>query len=84
MTRDNLWAAVRQFFFGLVAYDTFEHAVRARWNLHYLFILAVMGELVGIPTRSYYSLRLLPYLVPDLGAWRRWLLRERDLTERMG
>ncbi|MEW5932547.1 MAG: hypothetical protein AB1816_03055 [Bacillota bacterium] len=84
MGRGGLWASVRQFLFGVVAYDAFEYATRARWSLHYLVILAVLGDLVGVPTRSYYSLRLLPYVLPDLPRWKRWLLRQRDLTERMG
>jgi len=29
----------------------------------------------------YYSLRLLPYIVPVVNVWKRRLLRERDLTD---
>jgi hypothetical protein len=32
----------------------------------------------------YYSLRLLPYIVPSIDAWRRSMLRERDITDLLG
>ena len=85
MGRGSLWASLRQFLFGVVAYDAFEYATRVRWSLHYLVILALLGDLVGVPTRSpYYSLRFLPSVLPDIPRWKRWLLRQRDVTDRMG
>jgi len=32
----------------------------------------------------YYSMRLLPYIVPSVEKWKRSLLRERDLTDFVG
>jgi len=29
----------------------------------------------------YYSLRLLPYIIPSIEKWKRSLLREKDLTD---
>jgi hypothetical protein len=29
----------------------------------------------------YYSMRLLPYLVPSIETWKRRILREKDLTD---
>ncbi|MFH0821441.1 MAG: hypothetical protein V2B18_01730 [Pseudomonadota bacterium] len=50
-----------------------------------LFFLAVYGDYLGIPImRPYYSLRLLPYIVPRIHPWMRSLLRERDLTDMAG
>jgi len=49
-----------------------------------LFFLTVFGDNLGIPVmRPYYSLRLLPYVVPRIGPWKRSLLRERDLTDKL-
>ncbi len=31
----------------------------------------------------YYSLRLLPYVVPQISTWKRRMLREKDLTDAM-
>ena len=36
------------------------------------------GDSVGVPVMPpYFSLRLLPYVVPELEAWKRQVLRER-------
>jgi len=47
-----------------------------------LFVLITMGDWLGIPILPpYYTLRLLPYVVPHLAGWKCCLLRERDLTD---
>jgi hypothetical protein len=47
-----------------------------------LFTFMVLGELVGVPVMPpYYTLRLVPYLVPTVPTWRRRVLRERQLFE---
>jgi hypothetical protein len=38
--------------------------------------------MIGLPVLPpYYSLRLLPYVVPNVSTWKRRVLRERELTE---
>jgi len=50
--------------------------------LVFLFILIVFGDILGIPILPpYYTLRLLPYVVPSFAGWKRSMLRERDLTD---
>jgi hypothetical protein len=45
-------------------------------------MLSVLGDLVGLPfLPPYYSLRLLPYIIPFAEKWKRTLLREKDLTD---
>ena len=45
-------------------------------------ILIVFGDILGIPVLPpYYSLRLLPYVVPQVSTWKRRMLREKDLTD---
>ena len=47
-----------------------------------LIVLVTFGDIVGLPMLPpYYTLRLLPYVVPILNRWKRSLLRERDLTD---
>jgi len=77
------WArALGQVIYGMTIYDMVRELDKARANLEYLFILAVFGDLLGVPILPpYYSLRLLPYIVPTLDTWRRSMLRERDLTD---
>ena len=39
---------------------------------------------IGVPILPpYYSLRLLPYVVPQISTWKRRMLREKDLTDAM-
>ena len=57
-------------------------AVRTRASMEHLFILITMGDLVGVPILPpYYSLRLLPYVVPQIATWKRRMLREKDLMD---
>lgn len=78
----RFWQAVKEFLYGMTAYE-FEHeAARMRADLETLFLLIVFGDMIGLPILpSYYSLRLLPYVVPVIERWKRRVLRERDITE---
>jgi hypothetical protein len=41
-----------------------------------------MGDLLGVPILPpYYSLRILPYVVPMVAPWKRKMLQERDITD---
>jgi hypothetical protein len=58
---------------------------RQRADLEHLFVLISFGDLLGVPILPpYYSMRLLPYVVPMINRWRRRMLRERDLTDLVG
>ncbi len=66
----------------MTVYEWVREFDKARGEVDRLFTLIVFGELLGIPLLPpYYTLRLLPYVVPRFEAWRRSMLRERDLTE---
>lgn len=68
--------------YGMTVYDMVHDLRKARSHLEHLFILMVFGDLLGVPILPpYYSLRLLPYIVPHLDTWRRSMLREKDLTD---
>ena len=78
----ELARALGQVIYGMTIYDMVRELDKARANLEHLFILAVFGDLLGVPILPpYYSLRLLPYIVPTLDTWRRSMLREKDLTD---
>lgn len=71
-----------QVIYGMTIYDMVRNLNKARGSLEHLFILIVFGDLLGVPILPpYYSLRLVPYIVPSLDTWRRSMLREKDLTE---
>ena len=68
--------------YGMAGHDMARFALKTRGSMEHLFILITMGDLLGIPILPpYYSLRLLPYVVPQISTWKRHMLRERDLTD---
>jgi hypothetical protein len=80
----GLGARFREITYGMAAHDMTRHALRSRASMEHLFILITMGDLVGVPILPpYYSLRLLPYVVPQISTWKRRMLREKDLTDAM-
>ena len=80
----NWLAAVREFLFGMIGYELSHHALEMRASLESLFMLATVGDMIGVPILPpYYSLRLLPYVVPQIATWKRRMLREKDLSDAM-
>lgn len=78
----DLVRAFCQVIYGMTIYDMVRELNKARASLEHLFILVVFGDLLGVPVLPpYYSLRLLPYIVPTLDTWRRSMLREKDYTD---
>ena len=74
----------KEIFYGMASHDMTRYAIRTRASMEHLFILITMGDLLGVPILPpYYSLRLLPYVVPQISTWKRRMLREKDLTDAM-
>jgi hypothetical protein len=70
--------------YGMAAHDMTRYAMRTRASMEHLFILVTMGDMLGVPILPpYYSMRLLPYVVPQISTWKRRMLREKDLTDAM-
>lgn len=81
----NWYQEGKEIFYGMFFYDLIKQLNKERAALESLFILMAFGELLGLPILPpYYSLRLLPYAFPYFPAWKRYLLREKDLTDRIG
>ena len=73
---------VREVIYGLTAHEMDLEMKKEKGHLDNLFMLVVFGDLVGLPVLPpYYSLRLLPHIIPSLETWKRRVLRERDLTD---
>src|SRR5438552_1104910 len=95
-SRPSFWAAIRQrigrslhalreVMYGMATHDMSRSALRTRASMEHLFILITMGDLLGVPILPpYYSLRLMPYVVPQISTWKRRMLRERDITDALG
>ncbi len=69
----------------MALHDLLRFNMRLKGELDNLFIIVAFGDLLGLPIMSpYYSLRLIPYIVPQMESWPRRLLRERDFTDLIG
>lgn len=82
--KKSLWQGIKETIYGMAAHDMSRAALRTRASMEHLFILITMGDLLGIPILPpYYSLRLLPYVVPQISTWKRRMLREKDVSDAM-
>ncbi len=71
--------ALREFFFGVAGYEIAHQALELRASVERLFMLALFGDMLGVPILPpYYALRLLPHVAPQLGDWKSRMLRERE------
>jgi len=74
--------ALREFVYGMAGYEFARHAVETRAALENVFLLILVGDMLGLPViPPYYSLRLLPHVVPEIATWKRRVLREREFTD---
>ena len=81
-TLRNWLGAVREFLFGMMGYELAHHALEMRASVETLFMLATVGDMLGVPILPpYYSLRLLPFVVPQIATWKRRVLREKEFTD---
>lgn len=72
----------REILYGMAIHDQVRALAKQRGSLEHLFVLISFGDLLGVPILPpYYSLRLLPFIVPSIGNWKRRMLRERDLLD---
>ncbi len=73
---------LREILYGMTLHEMDLELRKERQYLDHMFMLVVFGDLVGLPLLPpYYSMRLLPYIVPSIKRWKRSLLREKDLTD---
>ncbi|NYR14585.1 hypothetical protein [Pyrobaculum arsenaticum] len=75
---------VRDFLYGLFYLDLYRETAKLFLQYQTLINLLIFGDFVGVPMlTSYYSLRLLPYTLPQLGVLRREAAREHDVFEEL-
>jgi hypothetical protein len=82
--KKSIFQNLKEIIYGMATHDMSRYASRTRASMEHLFILITMGDLLGIPILPpYYSLRLLPYVVPQIATWKRRMLREKDVSDAM-
>jgi hypothetical protein len=68
--------------YGLLIHEPVLVMKKERGHLDNLFMLVIFGDMIGLPLLPpYYSLRLLPHIIPSINTWRRRVLREKDVTD---
>lgn len=76
-------AAIKDFLFGATTYDMVRSLEEKMLYARYALMLVTIGDMLGYPISAYYRLRLLPYWMPYIQAWKHDLLREKDITEKL-
>jgi len=81
--RVGMLKTIREFIYGMYAYEFERQAVEMRAELESAFMLITMGDMLGVPViPPLYSLRLLPYVMPQVATWKRRVMREREISDR--
>jgi hypothetical protein len=74
---------IREFFYGMYAYEFELQALEMRGELESAFMIITLGDMLGVPVMPpIYSLRILSYVVPDIEKWKRRVMRERDIADK--
>ena len=74
--------SLNEVFYGMTAYELELELKKEKGTLNTLLMLIVFGDMIGIPLfPPYYSMRLLPFIVPHISTWKRNIHREKDLTD---
>ena len=82
--KKGVFQNLKEIIYGMAAHDMSRYTIRTRASMEHLFILITMGDMLGVPILPpYYSLRLLPYVVPQIATWKRRMLREKDVSDAM-
>jgi hypothetical protein len=73
---------VREFLYGMIGYEFEEHAMEMRGSLENLFMAITFGDMLGLPIiPPFYTLKLLPFVVPNISTWKRRVSREREFSD---
>jgi hypothetical protein len=77
------WEAVKDFLYGLTGFSFVHHSLEMKHDAEALFLVVTLGDLIGVPIMPpAHSLRLLPYVVPEIERWKRQLARRKEFWEK--
>lgn len=80
----TLWRPIKEFMWGLAFLEMYRETLKEKRKYEDVMNLVLLGEFLGIPLmNSTITLKLLPYLFPDLKHWRRRQLTEQDITDHL-
>jgi hypothetical protein len=75
-------AKLRDWFYGMTAWEFERQAVEMRGALENVFLTITLGDMLGLPIiPPIYALRILPYAAPGIAGWKRRVSREREFFD---
>jgi len=75
-------SALADLLYGVTLHQQVTSVLKTRMYIEHMFILMILGDMLGFPMLPpYYSLRLLPYAIPNVKGWKHRFYRERDFTD---
>ena len=79
---DKARQALGQFLYGATGYEFARHALEMRRQAEAMFLLATVGQMIGVPILPPISaLRLLPHVMPDVAGWKRGMAKRKEFWE---
>lgn len=73
---------IREVLYGSTAYGLNRELQKEKGYNEKLFMLVIFGDLAGLPLLpTYYAMRLLPYIIPQINSWKRSVSKERDIFD---
>lgn len=79
----GFWRKIKHFLIGATVYSAIKELEERRLLVEYGLMLAVLGDMFGYPVSSYYRLKLLPFWLQRIEGWKNFLLKEKDITEKL-
>ncbi len=74
--------AAKDFLFGLFLYELYYDTLKYARKYKDAINIFIIGEMLGLPLMgTYLSMRLLPYLFPEIEKWKFRQLRDSDVTD---
>ncbi len=75
--------AIKDVLFGMTVHDMIRGVEHERILLNYMCMLVTIGDMLGLPIAGYYRLKMLPLWVRLMDSWKRYVLSERDIFDRL-
>lgn len=79
----NLKLIIKDFLIGATVYNMILDLEKKKLLADYMLMFPLIGDMLGYPISSYYRFKLLPYYISKLQSWKRYFLKEKDITEKL-
>lgn len=73
---------IKDILYGMTTYKDVVELRKKAFQSECLLMAVTLGDMLGVPTQSYYRLRLLPYWARKVERFKNEILREKDILEK--